>query len=111
MANLRLIGNTRGAHRRRRVRPGHGARHVVVAVVVLAVVYVAVQLLRPVPAAALRSTSTVSWTVPGSPPSLPWPVAGSAALSEAGVGTLRQSGLAGRPHESRRSACADGADS
>jgi D-alanyl-D-alanine carboxypeptidase (penicillin-binding protein 5/6) len=95
MANLRLIGSTRGAHRRRHTSRGLGVRHVVVVLVVLAVVYVAVQLLRPVPSPTLRSAATVSWTVPGSAPALPWPATGSAALAEVGVGTLGQSGSTG----------------
>jgi D-alanyl-D-alanine carboxypeptidase (penicillin-binding protein 5/6) len=95
MANLRLIGNTRGAHRRRHAGRGIGVRHVAVALVVLAVVYVAVQLLRPPASPTLRSAATVSWTVPGTAPSLPWPAAGSAALSEVGVGSLGQSGSTG----------------
>lgn len=95
MANLRLIGNSRGAHMRRQARRGLGARHLVLAVVVLAVVYVGVQLLRPLPAPTLRGASTVSWTVPGAPATLPWPAGGSAALSELGVGSLGQSGPSG----------------
>jgi D-alanyl-D-alanine carboxypeptidase (penicillin-binding protein 5/6) len=95
MANLRLIGSARGAHMRRHSRRGGGARPVILVVVVLAVVYVVVQLLRPLPSAAMRGASTVSWTVPGSPPSLPWPAQGSAALSEVGVGALGQSGSSG----------------
>jgi D-alanyl-D-alanine carboxypeptidase (penicillin-binding protein 5/6) len=67
-------------------------RHAVVVLLVLAVVYVAVQLLRPLSSPTLRSATNVSWTVPGNAPALPWPATGSAALSQVGVGTLGQAG-------------------
>ncbi len=91
MANLRMIGGTRGAHTRHVSSRGIGLP-LVLFIVVLVVIYVVVQLVRPAPSVTLETASQVSWTVPGAAPSLPWPTTGSAALEEVGVGSLGHSG-------------------
>jgi serine-type D-Ala-D-Ala carboxypeptidase (penicillin-binding protein 5/6) len=68
---------------------------VVGAVVVLVAVFAVVQLLRPLPPATFHSVQGTSLLLPGTAPSLPWPTAGSAAMSEGGVGSLGQSGSPG----------------
>ena len=74
-------------------RPSAGlAKYVVGAVVVAAVIFVAVQLLRPVPAAAFRSSQADSVHLSGSAPPIPWPSSGAAAMSVAGVGSIGSSG-------------------
>lgn len=60
---------------------------VVVVLVVAAIAYVAVQLLRPIPAAAFHADS-VSVRLSGTAPALPWPSTGQAAMSEVGVGSI-----------------------
>ena len=59
----------------------------VLVVVLLAVAFVVVQLLRPVPAVAASAT-TVSAAMPGAPASLAWPSQGEAALAVEGSGLL-----------------------
>lgn len=68
-------------------------RHAVWLVVGAAVVvYVGVQLLRPVPGPTFRLALAASLRLPGAPPSLPMPTAGSAAIALVGGGTLATSG-------------------
>ena len=61
-------------------------------VVVLLVVFFGVQLLRPVPSPVFRSSVSMSLGLPGSPPSLPWPTTGAAAMSMEGAGSLGHAG-------------------
>lgn len=81
-----------GSSERWRPRGGGAARYVVAGIVVVVVVIGAVQLLRPLPSARFQVASTVAVRVPGTPPALPWPATGAAALSETGVGSLGRSG-------------------
>lgn len=62
------------------------------AVVVAIVVFVVVQLLRPVPGATFRSSQAGSVHLAGSAPPLPWPASGAAAMSVSGVGSIGSSG-------------------
>jgi D-alanyl-D-alanine carboxypeptidase (penicillin-binding protein 5/6) len=64
----------------------------VVVLVLLAVAYVVVQLLRPVPAVA-ASTEALHVTMPGTPALLAWPTQGEAAIGVEGVGVLATHGL------------------
>lgn len=48
--------------------------------------------LRPVPAVAASLALPVETTVPGTPPALPWPGTGSAAVAVSGLGELATSG-------------------
>ena len=48
--------------------------------------------IRPVPAAAASLALPVETTVPGTPPALPWPGGGSAAVAVSGLGELATSG-------------------
>ncbi len=59
---------------------------------ILAAVFVVVQLLRPVPQPALRSTAPASETVRGPAPTLPWPHQGEAAVAVVGAGTVGSAG-------------------
>ena len=59
----------------------------VVVLVLLAVAYVVVQFLRPVPAVS-ATASTVSVAMPGAPASLAWPSQGQAAIGVEGAGLL-----------------------
>lgn len=64
-----------------------------IALLVVAIgVGVGLQLSRPAPAASFRTTMPDVVRLAGSPPSLPWPTAGSAALAMEGVGSLGHSG-------------------
>ena len=86
-----------GAHTRHR-RSGsdwgttHVGRWLLLLLVVAVVVYGAVQWLRPVPGPTFHDTTAASLRLPGTPPALPWPASGAAAVSEVGVGSLGQSG-------------------
>jgi len=51
-----------------------------------------VNYLRPIPATAAATSSPVQSTVPGTPPSLPWPGVGSAAVGVSGLGLIATSG-------------------
>jgi D-alanyl-D-alanine carboxypeptidase (penicillin-binding protein 5/6) len=74
-------------------RPAAGlGRYVVALVVVAIVIFVAVQLLRPLPSASFRSTQAGSIHLPGTAPALPWPSSGAAAMSEVGIGSLGSAG-------------------
>jgi D-alanyl-D-alanine carboxypeptidase (penicillin-binding protein 5/6) len=74
-------------------RPSAGlAKYVIGAVVVAVVIFVAVQLLRPVPSAAFRSSQADSVHLSGSAPPIPWPSSGAAAMSVAGVGSIGSAG-------------------
>ncbi|MHB8440153.1 MAG: D-alanyl-D-alanine carboxypeptidase family protein [Acidimicrobiales bacterium] len=64
---------------------------VVGVVVVALVVFVAVQLLRGVPAPTMTLEAS-ALHMPGTPPSLPWPTSGQAAMVEIGAGSLGHSG-------------------
>lgn len=48
--------------------------------------------LRPIPAVAATPTLPSSETVPGTPPAMPWPIRGSAAVSVQGLGFIASSG-------------------
>lgn len=48
--------------------------------------------LRPVPAVALSATLSAQDTVPGTPPTIPWPSTGSAAIGVANLGLVATSG-------------------
>jgi len=61
-------------------------------VAVLVVTIVAVQWLRPIPRPVFRSALSAGLRLAGTLPALPWPTAGSAALSAAGAGSLGQTG-------------------
>ncbi len=63
----------------------------VVMIIVLAVAYVVIQLVRPVPAVA-ATAHTISATMPGSASPLAWPVHGEAAISVEGTGFLATHG-------------------
>ncbi|MEC3994685.1 D-alanyl-D-alanine carboxypeptidase [Actinacidiphila sp. DG2A-62] len=59
-------------------------------VVLLAIVFVLVQALRPLPTAALESTGATSYTFQGAPlpQSMPWPAEGQTAAEVEGLGSL-----------------------
>jgi len=76
------------ADRAARITRRLGVSLVVLLVVVLGV-GAAVQWLRPLPQPTLTGLATPI-RVPGSPPSLPWPTSGEAALAVPGLGTLGQ---------------------
>jgi serine-type D-Ala-D-Ala carboxypeptidase (penicillin-binding protein 5/6) len=61
-------------------------------IVVAAVAYAAIQLLRPVPVLTLASAPPPSRTLPGSPPRPAWPGQGQAAIGLAGTGQLAADG-------------------
>jgi D-alanyl-D-alanine carboxypeptidase (penicillin-binding protein 5/6) len=61
-------------------------------VVVVIVALLAVQLLRPVPAAAVSSTTAATYRVPGSLASFPWPTQGQSALAIEGMGIVGHAG-------------------
>jgi len=61
-------------------------------VVVLVLVFVGVQLLRPVPSPVFRASLPMSVRLPGSHPTLPWPATGAAAVSVEGAGSLGHAG-------------------
>lgn len=64
--------------------------------VVVVVAFVAVQLLRPVPAPVFHSAlSSSSVVLPGTPPALPWPTSGSAAMELEPGAVLGTAGGAG----------------
>lgn len=61
-------------------------------VVALAVAYLAVQWFRPLPGATFRPAAALPAHLAGSPPSLPWPPVGSAAVTVEGTGVVRTAG-------------------
>ncbi len=64
-----------------------------VVIILLAVAYVVVQLVRPVPSVtAATASSAVPSTMPGSPGSLSWPTQGEAAVGVEGIGLLDTGG-------------------
>jgi len=65
---------------------------VAVTVVVLAVAFVVVQLLRPVPRPVLRVTAAASVTVAGPVPAVAWPRSGQAAVAVVGIGSIGSAG-------------------
>ncbi len=65
-------------------------------VVLAAVAFVVVQLVRPVPAVAATGATAVT-TLPGSPAPLAWPSQGQAAIGVEGAGVLAQHGTAPAP--------------
>ncbi|MFD7032015.1 hypothetical protein ACFWAR_28700 [Streptomyces sp. NPDC059917] len=60
--------------------------------VLLLVVLGIVQLVRPLPAPALKMTAKTSYAFEGGKPDLPWPTDGQAYMAAAGLGTLGSSG-------------------
>lgn len=60
--------------------------------VVLAVVFAAVELARPAPNLTLEDAVPAHYTVPGADLSLPWPSSGTAAMAVGGVGLVGSSG-------------------
>jgi D-alanyl-D-alanine carboxypeptidase (penicillin-binding protein 5/6) len=77
------------AHERARRVMRHAVWFVLVVIIV---VYVAVQLLRPVPAPVFRPELAGSVRIPGSLPALPLPASGSTAVAVVGGGSLASSG-------------------
>jgi D-alanyl-D-alanine carboxypeptidase (penicillin-binding protein 5/6) len=71
---------------------GHLGRRLAVVVVLAAVVFVAVQWLRPLPSSVFQAAPASSLRLPGTPSALPWPAGGAAAMTEIGVGGLGQAG-------------------
>lgn len=61
-------------------------------VVLLAIIFTVLQLVRPLPAASLQQTATSSYSFDGSQPQLPWPAGGQAAIEVDGLGSLGSSG-------------------
>ncbi len=61
-------------------------------IILLAVVFAAVQSLRPVPAPTLDLTAESTYTFEGDKPSIPWPAEGQGALDVQGIGTFGSSG-------------------
>src|SRR2546421_6628604 len=81
--------------RRRRPRRVFSAAAAVLVAVLGAVSVVAgFRLARPLPDPHVALTLPESYTVPGTPPALPWPAQGQAALEVVGVGSLGTSGAA-----------------
>jgi D-alanyl-D-alanine carboxypeptidase (penicillin-binding protein 5/6) len=74
---------------RHRARGAAAITAVVLAVVVVAaIVYGAVQALRPVPALAMTASPPPMRTLPGTPPAPAWPAQGQAAIGMTGAGLL-----------------------
>ncbi|OLB74583.1 MAG: hypothetical protein AUI14_23025 [Actinobacteria bacterium 13_2_20CM_2_71_6] len=68
---------------------------IVVALVVLvggAGVFVGVRLARPLPVPQVQVTLPDTYTIPGTPPQLPWPGMGQATVEVEGIGSLGSSG-------------------
>jgi D-alanyl-D-alanine carboxypeptidase (penicillin-binding protein 5/6) len=63
-------------------------RSLLVLVLVLIGVGAGLQWSRPIPAPTFGAAALTSIRLPGTPPSLPWPTSGSAALTMEGVGSL-----------------------
>jgi D-alanyl-D-alanine carboxypeptidase len=63
-----------------------------VAALMLPVLLVLIQIVRPLPDPAVRLVIAASHTFPGSAPQLPWPVKGQAAVEVEGLGGLGTSG-------------------
>lgn len=61
-------------------------------VIVLVVAVALVQLIRPVPSITVKSTLPATYQVPGTPPAIPWPNQGEAALAVSGIGEIGHSG-------------------
>ena len=61
-------------------------------VVLIAVVAGGVNYLRPIPAVEAAASLPASDVVPGTPPALPWPAAGSAAVAVGNLGFIASSG-------------------
>jgi D-alanyl-D-alanine carboxypeptidase len=57
-------------------------------VVLLAIVFVIVQLVRPLPQAQLKLTAAATYGFDGKAPALPWPAEGQAAVDVVGLGSL-----------------------
>lgn len=78
------------------VRPPSRAvvRYVVVPVLVVLVVLAALQWFRPISGPRFVSAEGSTARLPGTPPHLPWPVEGSAALAIQGLGRIGRSGTA-----------------
>ncbi|HZU79423.1 MAG TPA: hypothetical protein VE991_05865 [Acidimicrobiales bacterium] len=69
-----------------------GLRHLVALVVVVIVVFVAVQWFRGVPSPTFAPAALTSLRLPGQAPAIPWPAGGTAAVSLPGVGLVGTSG-------------------
>lgn len=61
-------------------------------VLVLAIVVVVVQFVRPVPTITVKPTLPATYQIPGTPPAIPWPNQGEAALAVSGIGKIGQYG-------------------
>ena len=61
-------------------------------IVLLAVAYVVVQFVRPVPSVTASASAAAAKTMPGAPVSLEWPTQGQAAIGVEGGGVLDSSG-------------------
>ncbi|MEW2548928.1 serine hydrolase [Streptomyces sp. NPDC047002] len=57
-------------------------------VVLLAIVYVVVQAVRPLPAPSLKLTASATYSFAGKKPQLPWPSEGQGYLAAPGLGTM-----------------------
>jgi D-alanyl-D-alanine carboxypeptidase (penicillin-binding protein 5/6) len=79
---------------RRRRRPFAAVAAVLVAVLGAASLAAGVRLARPLPDPHVTVSLPESFTIPGTPPALPWPAQGQAALEVVGVGSLGTSGAA-----------------
>ncbi|HET9733138.1 MAG TPA: hypothetical protein VFP54_10725 [Acidimicrobiales bacterium] len=100
---MRPLDGNWGRRRRGRGRGWGGGRRaslpslglvaaVIGVIVLLGVIGVIVQLVRGVPAVSARATAPSSVSVPGSPPAMPFPPEGEAAVGIMGVGTIAASG-------------------
>src|SRR5439155_4936817 len=58
----------------------------------LLVVAGTINYLRPIPDVAATTSTPVQSAIPGTPPSLPWPTVGSAAVGASGLGLIGSSG-------------------
>jgi serine-type D-Ala-D-Ala carboxypeptidase (penicillin-binding protein 5/6) len=91
-----VTGRSRGLHGPKRggrlARTTKWVALTLAALVVLAGVYVAVQLWRPVPRPAFRATAAPVQTVRGPTPRLPWPRQGQAAVAVVGAGNVGSAG-------------------
>jgi D-alanyl-D-alanine carboxypeptidase (penicillin-binding protein 5/6) len=67
-------------------------RRLAVVLVALAVVLVAVNYLRPIPAVAATPSLPAQDMVPGTPPAIHWPSTGSGAIGVSGLGSIANSG-------------------
>jgi len=87
-SSARALGPTGGFGGGGRRRGGHRIRNSLVVLVVVVIVLGVVQLLRGVPRPVVAQTVATTDRLPGSPPSIPWPSEGEAALAVQGMGMI-----------------------